>query len=121
MLIIVAGVLWGIPQIVKETKWQICMNEESTNGTLAKIFYIVVQIALIVCGGKIINKFFHLNWLANMHLFYPRLVASIATAWLSLAIGNELFSKHLTEEGNFKFDDFAPTDCNNSMGKGLFG
>lgn len=91
MLIIVAGVLWGIPQLVKDTKWQICMNEESTNGTLAKIFYIVVQIALIVCGGKIINKFFHLNWLANMHLFYPRLVASIATAWLSLAIGNELF------------------------------
>lgn len=38
-----------------------------------------------------------------------------------IAIGNELFSKHLTEEGIFKFDDFAPTDCNNSMGKGLFG
>lgn len=91
MVILLVGVLCGFPQLVSKTGWQECMNEESTNGTFTKISYIIIQIGLIVCGGKLVNKLFHLNWLANMHLFYPRLVASIATAWLSLAIGNELF------------------------------
>lgn len=91
MAIILVGVLWGSPKLVSGTEWQRCMNEESTNGTLIKILYIVTQIGLIYFLGKLVNKLFRLNWLANMHLFYPRLVASIATAWLSLAIGNELF------------------------------
>lgn len=32
------------------------------------------------------------NAISNIHLLYPRLFASITAAWLSLAIGNELFS-----------------------------
>lgn len=32
------------------------------------------------------------NVISNIHLLYPRLFASITAAWLSLAIGNELFS-----------------------------
>ena len=32
------------------------------------------------------------HWITNIHILYPRLLASITTAWLSLAIGNELFS-----------------------------
>ena len=38
-----------------------------------------------------INPVFQIHWLSNMHVFYPRLIASIAAAWLTIAIGNELF------------------------------
>lgn len=33
----------------------------------------------------------HVKVIRNVHLLFPRLVASIAAAWLTLAIGNELF------------------------------
>lgn len=53
---------------------------------------IILQITLIIIVGLIINKMIHpLHWLSNMHVFFPRLIAAITAAWLSLAIGNELF------------------------------
>lgn len=91
MAFIVVGILWGVPELASYIGWSKRMNEVSPTGALAKIAYIIFQFILIICGGKLVNLFYNLNWLANMHLFYPRLVASIATAWLSLAIGNELF------------------------------
>ena len=54
--------------------------------------YFWVQIPLIVLGGVGIYRFvYKVHWLSNMHVLYPRLIASITAAWLSLAIGNELF------------------------------
>lgn len=44
-------------------------------------------VALILSWTDII----HIKLVKNVHLLLPRLVASIAAAWLSLAIGNELF------------------------------
>lgn len=43
--------------------------------------------ALILSWTQVI----HIKLVKNVHLLLPRLVASIAAAWLSLAIGNELF------------------------------
>ena len=71
--------------------WSDAMNEESSNGTLSKLAFVLAQIGAIVFINKYINKICNLHWLSNMHLFYPRLIASITTAWLTLAIGNELF------------------------------
>jgi hypothetical protein len=68
------------------------MNEESPRGTLIKISVILSQAALILGGGWIIyKKVYPVHWLTNMHVFFPRLIASIAAAWLTLAVGNELF------------------------------
>lgn len=44
-------------------------------------------VALILSWTQVI----HIKLVKNVHLLLPRLVASIAAAWLSLAIGNELF------------------------------
>ena len=67
------------------------MNEESTRGTFCKFFVIFSQVSIVLGGGWVVNKLCHLRLLANLHIVYPRLIASIAAAWLSLAIGNELF------------------------------
>ena len=67
-------------------------NEESPVGTALKLGIIAIQIILIgFVGYCIYKKVYPIHWLSNMHVFLPRLVASIAAAWLSLAIGNELF------------------------------
>lgn len=71
--------------------WSDTMNEESSNGTLSKLAFVLAQIGAIIFINKFTNKIHNLHWLSNMHLFYPRLIASITTAWLTLAIGNELF------------------------------
>ncbi|MCR4717426.1 MAG: hypothetical protein K5656_09610 [Lachnospiraceae bacterium] len=67
------------------------MNDESTRGTFCKFIVIFSQVTIVLGGGWLVNKLSNLRLLANMHIFYPRLIASIAAAWLSLAIGNELF------------------------------
>jgi len=68
------------------------IKEESAMGTGVKLVTIVVTIISIFLIGFLLNKFlFRIRWLSNMHVFMPRLIASIAAAWLSLAIGNELF------------------------------
>jgi hypothetical protein len=68
------------------------MNEETPINTAIKLGTITIQIALIgFVGYYIYKKVYPLHWLSNMHLFFPKLIASIAAAWLSLAIGNELF------------------------------
>jgi len=38
------------------------------------------------------------NGVSNIHLVYPRLIASITAAWLTLAIGNELFQTFYKEK-----------------------
>lgn len=72
-------------------------------------FIISISIGLILLGAADLNPswkwiglllwavFFIIfvkqtNAISNIHLLYPRLFASITAAWLSLAIGNELFS-----------------------------
>jgi len=68
------------------------IKEESAMGTGVKLVTIVVTIISIFLIGLLLNKYlFRIRWLSNMHVFMPRLIASIAAAWLSLAIGNELF------------------------------
>lgn len=68
------------------------MTEESPRGTFIKIFVILSQAFLVFVGGWVIHKkIYPVHWLSNMHVFFPRLVASIAAAWISLAVGNELF------------------------------
>lgn len=41
-------------------------------------------VILVVYGNRVFS-------ISNIHLFLPRLIASITTAWLTIAIGNELF------------------------------
>lgn len=68
------------------------MNEECPINTALKLGIITIQILSIgFVGYYIYKKVYPIHWLSNMHVFFPRLVASIAAAWLSLAIGNELF------------------------------
>lgn len=67
-------------------------NPVSTIGISLRLFLEILQILIIVgCGYLCYKKIYHVHWLSNMHAFLPRLTASIAAAWLSLAIGNELF------------------------------
>lgn len=84
-------VLFVIPYLISYSSFQIVMNEENTEGTIYNFTFILSQVICILGGGMLINKFFRIRLLANMHVLYPRLIASIAAAWLSLAIGNELF------------------------------
>lgn len=58
----------------------------------------LIKSALIIAGvlalGAILLVLFnvvHLDLIQNVHLLFPRLIAAIAAAWLTLAIGNELF------------------------------
>lgn len=68
------------------------MDEECPINTALKLGIITIQILSIgFVGYYIYKKVYPIHWLSNMHVFFPRLVASIAAAWLSLAIGNELF------------------------------
>lgn len=88
--------IWALIIISTINRWMnsVCpwMNEESPRGTLIKISVILSQAALILGGGWIIyKKVYPVHWLSNMHVFFPRLIASIAAAWLTLAVGNELF------------------------------
>lgn len=67
-------------------------NLISTLGISLRLFLEIVQILIIVgCGYLCYKKIYPVHWLSNMHVFLPRLTASIAAAWLTLAIGNELF------------------------------
>ncbi len=50
--------------------------------------WIVLSITIITTLIVYWNRVFSIS---NIHLFLPRLVASITTAWLTIAIGNELF------------------------------
>lgn len=47
-------------------------------------FYLILLFAFLAYVTKIL--------VPNLHLLYPRLVASIVTAWLTLAAGNDLFA-----------------------------
>lgn len=68
------------------------LREESLIGTIGNLCIIIAFILLLILIGNVVNKqVYHLHWLSNMHVFLPRLIASITAAWLSLAIGNELF------------------------------
>ena len=68
------------------------MSEVGSWGTSLKIFIISSQIVLIgFCGYYIFKKYYPVHWLSNMHVFFPRLIASIAAAWLTLVAGNDLF------------------------------
>lgn len=51
----------------------------------------LITAGLLLIGAIILFRRTHLSLLRNVHLLFPRLVASIAAAWLTLAIGNELF------------------------------
>ena len=67
-------------------------NLISTLGISLRLFLEIVQILIIIgCGYLCYKKIYPVHWLSNMHVFLPRLTASIAAAWLTLAIGNELF------------------------------
>lgn len=65
-------------------------DNESVNETKSFVL-IIIQLISIIVVGTLINRLCRLRLLANMHVLYPRLIASIAAAWLSIAIGNELF------------------------------
>lgn len=68
------------------------MSEVGPLGTGLKIGTLILQVMLIALGGYyIFKKYYPVHWLSNMHVLFPRLIASIAAAWLSLAVGNELF------------------------------
>lgn len=68
------------------------MSEVSSWGTSLKIVVIMIQVLLVIIIGSIIYKWIYpVHWLSNMHVFFPRLVASIAAAWLTLAAGDDLF------------------------------
>lgn len=83
-------VLAGVSPIVY---WMFdAMSEVGPEGTILKIGALILQVILIALGGYyIFKKYYPVHWLSNMHVFFPRLIASIAAAWLSLAVGNELF------------------------------
>lgn len=54
-----------------------------------------MTVKLIVAGIALLiftYILFRGKWVSNIHIFSPRLIASITAAWLTLAIGNELFS-----------------------------
>lgn len=53
------------------------------------VFFIVIVVIVLFFIAALHKRLSH--WLSNIHIFFPRLVASITAAWLSLAIGNELF------------------------------
>lgn len=62
------------------------------NGTLAKFGVIAIKVFAIYIVILFIRRFvYSTKWILNMHVFYPRLIASITAAWLSLAVGNELY------------------------------
>lgn len=68
------------------------MEEDSPVITFLNMGAIFVQVLLISLVGYFLHKkMYPVHWLSNMHIFFPRLIASIATAWLTIAIGNELF------------------------------
>ena len=64
------------------------LKEESFY-TLLKILSLIIQI-LLICGlWYIINKYvYRANWVLKMHVFLPRLISAIVTAWLTLAVKN---------------------------------
>lgn len=67
-------------------------KEVSPYGTLAKFGIIAIKVFAIYIAILFIRCFvYRTNWISNMHVFYPRLIASITAAWISLAIGNELY------------------------------
>jgi len=69
-----------------------CFEDDSPSITFLNICVIFVQVFFILLLGVLFHKkMFPVHWLSNMHVFFPRLIASIATAWLTIAIGNELF------------------------------
>lgn len=51
-----------------------------------------VAVGLAICALLVHFVVIRIEFVKNVHLLLPRLVASIAAAWLTLAIGNELFS-----------------------------
>ena len=97
MMAIVYSLIWALFIIFSinygmTTLFPSVMTTESPTGTIFKIATILSQVILVFLGGYIIyQKIYPAHWLSNMHIFFPRLVASIAAAWLTLAIGNELF------------------------------
>lgn len=53
----------------------------------------IVKIIVALLAALIFTYLlFKSKWVSNVHIFSPRLIASITAAWLTLAIGNELFS-----------------------------
>ncbi len=65
---------------------------------LAYNWLILVVKVLVLIGTCILILRYSpkLHTLKNIHLFMPRLVASITTAWIMLVIGNELFKERIS-------------------------
>ena len=81
-----------LPMIYVYPYLKLILDEGCALGTLIKLVFIFFQILFIILAIYWINKkISQIHWLSNMHVFYPRLIASIAAAWLTIAIGNELF------------------------------
>lgn len=55
-----------------------------------KVLKLIIGVVSGVCFLFVFEK--NTNAISNIHILYPRLFAAITAAWLTLAIGNELFS-----------------------------
>ena len=66
----------------------IAINAAPQYNKLALVAAVVCLFAALILSW---TSSIHIKLIKNVHLLLPRLVASIAAAWLTLAIGNELF------------------------------
>ncbi len=66
--------------------------------TFACFWGIVLKVLIFIVVSFLLLRTIHpkTHILKNIHLFMPRLVASITTAWIMLVIGNELFKERIS-------------------------
>lgn len=62
----------------------------------------IIKVIGLLCGIIVLVPYnIAMDAISNIHILYPRLFASITAAWLSLAIGNELFTAFFDASPSF--------------------